>query len=55
MSITNLITVISILAPFLEELVEYLKGTGPKPDWFSNLPEKSRSRVEIERLKNLTH
>lgn len=52
MSVANLLTALSILAPLIEELVAYLRG-GPKPKWFSELPEKSRSRVELERQKAL--
>ena len=37
-----------IIAPLAKDLVPYLLGTGPLPEWFRVIPNPTRSRLALE-------
>ena len=37
-----------IIAPLAEDLVPYITGQGPLPEWFRKVPCPTRSRLALE-------
>lgn len=40
-----------VIAPLAQDLVPYLTGTGPLPEWFRSVPSPTRSRLALEARK----
>ncbi len=50
MPVKDVLILVQVLAPLLEDLYAYIKG-GKRPVWIDTLPATSRSRVLIEVAK----
>jgi len=47
MSLTNVLKAVEVLAPLVEQVVQYIQG-GERPAFFETLPEVLRSEVALK-------